>query len=50
MAKPRTEKSEYNTYRQAIAQVELAEEMGSHAVCCVERHFLTEYPLTEYPE
>jgi alkanesulfonate monooxygenase SsuD/methylene tetrahydromethanopterin reductase-like flavin-dependent oxidoreductase (luciferase family) len=50
MAKPWTERSEYNTYWQAMAQVELAEEMGFHAVWCVEHHFLTEYSHSSAPE
>jgi alkanesulfonate monooxygenase SsuD/methylene tetrahydromethanopterin reductase-like flavin-dependent oxidoreductase (luciferase family) len=50
MAKPWHEMSEYNTYWQAIAQVELAEEMGFHAVWCVEHHFLTEYSHSSAPE
>jgi alkanesulfonate monooxygenase SsuD/methylene tetrahydromethanopterin reductase-like flavin-dependent oxidoreductase (luciferase family) len=50
MAKPWHDLSEYNTYWQAIAQIELAEEMGFHAVWCVEHHFLTEYSHSSAPE
>ena len=50
MAKPWHNLSEYNTYWQAIAQIELAEEMGFHGVWCVEHHFLTEYSHSSAPE
>jgi alkanesulfonate monooxygenase SsuD/methylene tetrahydromethanopterin reductase-like flavin-dependent oxidoreductase (luciferase family) len=50
MAKPWHPLSEYNTYWQAIAQIELAEEMGFHGVWCVEHHFLTEYSHSSAPE
>jgi len=50
MAKPWHERSEYETYWQAIAQAELAEEMGFHAVWCVEHHFLSEYSHSSAPE
>jgi len=50
MVKPWHERSEYDTYWQAIAQIELAEEMGFHAVWCVEHHFLTEYSHSSAPE
>ena len=50
MAKPWHDLSEYNTYWQAIAQIELAEELGFHAVWCVEHHFLTEYSHSSAPE
>jgi alkanesulfonate monooxygenase SsuD/methylene tetrahydromethanopterin reductase-like flavin-dependent oxidoreductase (luciferase family) len=50
MAKPWHDLSEYNTYWRAIAQIELAEEMGFHGVWCVEHHFLTEYSHSSAPE
>ncbi len=50
MAKPWHDLSEYNTYWQAISQIELAEEMGFHAVWCVEHHFLTEYSHSSAPD
>ena len=50
MAKPWHERSEYETDWQAIAQAELAEEMGFHAVWCVEHHFLSEYSHSSAPE
>jgi alkanesulfonate monooxygenase SsuD/methylene tetrahydromethanopterin reductase-like flavin-dependent oxidoreductase (luciferase family) len=50
MAKPWAERAEYNTYWQAMAQIELAEEMGFHAAWFVEHHFLTEYSHSSAPE
>jgi alkanesulfonate monooxygenase SsuD/methylene tetrahydromethanopterin reductase-like flavin-dependent oxidoreductase (luciferase family) len=50
MARPWHERSEYETYWQAVAQAELADEMGFHALWCVEHHFLTEYSHSSAPE
>src|SRR5262249_43728394 len=44
MLKPWYEGMEYDTYWQALAQVQFAEEMGFEYVWTVEHHFLTEFP------
>jgi len=48
--KPWTETSEYNTYWEALAQVELADQVGFDYVWTVEHHFLSEYSHSSAPE
>src|SRR5215813_10513973 len=42
--------SEYNTYWQALAQIELADRIGIDYVWEVEHHFLEEYSHSSAPE
>jgi alkanesulfonate monooxygenase SsuD/methylene tetrahydromethanopterin reductase-like flavin-dependent oxidoreductase (luciferase family) len=48
--KPHGERSEYDSYWQALAQIELADEMGFDTVWAVEHHFLSEYSHSSAPE
>jgi alkanesulfonate monooxygenase SsuD/methylene tetrahydromethanopterin reductase-like flavin-dependent oxidoreductase (luciferase family) len=48
--KPHGERSEYDSYWQALAQIECADEMGFDTVWAVEHHFLTEYSHSSAPE
>ena len=50
MPKPWHERSEYDTYWQAIEQIELAEEVGFEYVWMVEHHFLSEFAHSSAPE
>ena len=50
MLKPWYEGMEYDTYWQALAQVQFAEEMGFEYVWTVEHHFLTEFSHSSAPE
>ncbi len=48
--KPWTEKSEYEKYWEALAQIELADQVGFDYVWTVEHHFLAEYSHSSAPE
>ena len=50
MLKPWHARSEYECYWQALAQVELADQMGFHTVWEVEHHFLNEFSHSSAPE
>jgi alkanesulfonate monooxygenase SsuD/methylene tetrahydromethanopterin reductase-like flavin-dependent oxidoreductase (luciferase family) len=50
MQKPWHARSEYDTYWQALAQAELADQMGFHTFWEVEHHFLTEFSHSSAPE
>jgi alkanesulfonate monooxygenase SsuD/methylene tetrahydromethanopterin reductase-like flavin-dependent oxidoreductase (luciferase family) len=50
MLKPWHERSEYECYWQALAQIELADAVGFHTVWCVEHHFLNEFSHCSAPE
>ena len=50
MPKPWTERSERDTWHQAIEQSVLADQLGFHSVWAVEHHFLTEYSHSSAPE
>lgn len=48
--RPWHERSEYDSYHQAIEQSVLADELGFHSVWAVEHHFLVEYSHCSAPE
>ena len=48
--RPWHERSEYNTYWEALAQIELADRIGIDYVWEVEHHFLEEYSHSSAPE
>jgi len=48
--RPWHERSEYNTYWEALAQIELADRLGFDYVWEVEHHFLEEYSHSPAPE
>src|SRR5882724_5699542 len=48
--RPWHERSEYNTYWEALAQIELADRLGYDYVWEVEHHFLEEYSHSSAPE
>ncbi len=48
--RPWHERSEYNTYWEALAQIELADRLGFDYVWEVEHHFLEEYSHSSAPE
>src|ERR1700720_1035242 len=48
--RPWHERSEYNTYWEALAQIELADRIGMDYVWEVEHHFLEEYSHSSAPE
>lgn len=48
--RPWNERSEYNSYHQAIEQSILADQLGLHSVWAVEHHFLVEYSHSSAPE
>lgn len=48
--RPWTERSDYNTYWEALAQIELADRLGFDHVWEVEHHFLEEYSHSPAPE
>src|SRR5881296_2680146 len=48
--RPWHERSEYNTYWEALAQIELADRVGFDYVWEVEHHFLEEYSHSSAPE
>lgn len=48
--KPWHERSEYDTYHNAIEQAVLADQIGLHSVWAVEHHFLAEYSHCSSPE
>jgi alkanesulfonate monooxygenase SsuD/methylene tetrahydromethanopterin reductase-like flavin-dependent oxidoreductase (luciferase family) len=48
--RPWHERSEYDTYHQAIEQSVLADRLGFHSVWAVEHHFLAEYSHCSAPE
>lgn len=50
MAKPWHARSEYETYHNALKQIELADDVGFDAVWEVEHHFLSEYSHSSAPE
>src|SRR3954463_6500518 len=50
MQKPWDENEEYNTYHEALDQIELADKVGFDYVWEVEHHFLTEYSHSSAPE
>jgi len=50
MPKPWTKRSEYNVYHEALAQIELADQVGIDYVWEVEHHFLEEYSHSSAPE
>jgi len=50
MLKPWHERSEYECYWQALAQAELADQMGFHTLWEVEHHFLNEFSHSSAPE
>ena len=47
---PLNERSEYDTYWEAVAQIELADRVGFNTVWAVEHHFLTEFAHSSAPE
>jgi hypothetical protein len=50
MPKPWTPQREYHMYHEAMAQIELADQLGYHKVWEVEHHFLEEYSHSSAPE
>lgn len=50
MPKPWTPRREYETYWEALAQIQLADEVGFDTVWEVEHHFLVEYSHSPAPE
>ena len=48
--RPWHERSEYNVYWEALAQIELADRIGMDYVWEVEHHFLEEYSHSPAPE
>jgi alkanesulfonate monooxygenase SsuD/methylene tetrahydromethanopterin reductase-like flavin-dependent oxidoreductase (luciferase family) len=50
MQKPWDEDTEYRTYHDALAQIELADQVGFDYVWEVEHHFLVEYSHSSAPE
>ncbi|MEW6298735.1 MAG: LLM class flavin-dependent oxidoreductase [Thermodesulfobacteriota bacterium] len=50
MPKPWTPRREYETYWEALAQIQLADEVGFDTVWEVEHHFLVEYSHSSAPE
>jgi alkanesulfonate monooxygenase SsuD/methylene tetrahydromethanopterin reductase-like flavin-dependent oxidoreductase (luciferase family) len=50
MQKPWEENEEFNTYHEALDQIELADKVGFDYVWEVEHHFLTEYSHSSAPE
>jgi alkanesulfonate monooxygenase SsuD/methylene tetrahydromethanopterin reductase-like flavin-dependent oxidoreductase (luciferase family) len=48
--KPHTEDSVYRCYKEALAQIELADRVGFHTVWAVEHHFLVEFAYSSAPE
>src|ERR1700686_5722658 len=48
--RPWHERSEYNVYWEALAQIELADRIGMDYVWEVEHHFLEEYSHSSAPE
>jgi alkanesulfonate monooxygenase SsuD/methylene tetrahydromethanopterin reductase-like flavin-dependent oxidoreductase (luciferase family) len=50
MQKPWDENEEFNTYHEALDQIELADKVGFDYVWEVEHHFLTEYSHSSAPE
>ncbi len=50
MPKPWTSRTEYETYWEALAQAQLADELGFDTVWEVEHHFLVEYSHSSAPE
>jgi alkanesulfonate monooxygenase SsuD/methylene tetrahydromethanopterin reductase-like flavin-dependent oxidoreductase (luciferase family) len=47
---PHGERSEYDSYWQALAQIELADQVGFDTIWAVEHHFLNEYSHSSAPE
>ncbi len=50
VAKPWNERSERDVYHNALAQIELADELGFDQAWAVEHHFLEEYSHCSAPE
>src|SRR3954463_15165284 len=50
MQKPWDENEEYNTYHEALDQIELADKVGFDYIWEVEHHFLEEYSHSSAPE
>jgi alkanesulfonate monooxygenase SsuD/methylene tetrahydromethanopterin reductase-like flavin-dependent oxidoreductase (luciferase family) len=50
MPKPHDERSEWRCYREALAQIELADRLGFDTVWAVEHHFLVEFAHSSAPE
>jgi alkanesulfonate monooxygenase SsuD/methylene tetrahydromethanopterin reductase-like flavin-dependent oxidoreductase (luciferase family) len=50
MQKPWDENEEFNTYHEALDQIELADKVGFDYIWEVEHHFLTEYSHSSAPE
>jgi alkanesulfonate monooxygenase SsuD/methylene tetrahydromethanopterin reductase-like flavin-dependent oxidoreductase (luciferase family) len=48
--RPWDEDSEYRKFQEALAQIELADRLGFHAVWAVEHHYLEEYSHSSAPE
>jgi alkanesulfonate monooxygenase SsuD/methylene tetrahydromethanopterin reductase-like flavin-dependent oxidoreductase (luciferase family) len=48
--RPWDEESEYRKFQEALAQIQLADRLGFHAVWAVEHHFLEEYSHSSAPE
>jgi alkanesulfonate monooxygenase SsuD/methylene tetrahydromethanopterin reductase-like flavin-dependent oxidoreductase (luciferase family) len=48
--RPWTKRSEFNVYHEALAQIELADQLGFDYVWEVEHHFLEEYSHSSAPE
>ena len=50
LPRPWTERSEYQLLQDALAQIELADQLGFDYAWCVEHHFLEEYSHCSAPE